>query len=133
MAEVTSDVQFEFRPSKVFRATGRLRILRGNQVADRLQQCWIGPEGENWRDVESGFEMQPPALEGDHFADALRASRALQSKAREFIALLHQLGGTEPGVPQASRDLALAQTHIEDAAMRAVNHFARIAGMETVP
>ena len=40
-----------------------------------------------------------------------------------FIALLHEIGGTAPDGPnQASRDLALAQTHAEDAVMRAVRH-----------
>ena len=40
-----------------------------------------------------------------------------------FIALLHEIGGTAPDNDrQASRDLALAQTHAEDAVMRAVRH-----------
>ena len=39
-----------------------------------------------------------------------------------FIAKLHEIGGTEPGVPFASRDLSLANTHAEDAVMRAVRH-----------
>ena len=40
-----------------------------------------------------------------------------------FIALLHEIGGTEPsGDRFASRDLALANTHAEDAVMRAVRH-----------
>lgn len=40
-----------------------------------------------------------------------------------FIAKLHEIGGTDPdGDYQASRDLSLAQTHAEDAVMRAVRH-----------
>lgn len=40
-----------------------------------------------------------------------------------FIEKLHEIGGTEPeGARLASRDLSLAQTHIEDAVMRAVRH-----------
>lgn len=40
-----------------------------------------------------------------------------------FIALLHEVGGTELGGDRfASRDLALANTHAEDAVMRAVRH-----------
>jgi hypothetical protein len=40
-----------------------------------------------------------------------------------FIALLHEIGGTDPkGDRLASRDLSLATTHAEDAVMRAVRH-----------
>ena len=40
-----------------------------------------------------------------------------------FIEKLHEIGGTEPERARlASRDLSLAQTHIEDAVMRAVRH-----------
>lgn len=40
-----------------------------------------------------------------------------------FVDLLHTIGGTAPeGARMASRDLSLAQTHIEDAVMRAVRH-----------
>ncbi len=40
-----------------------------------------------------------------------------------FIGKLHEIGGTDPaGDRLASRDLALAQTHAEDAVMRAVRH-----------
>ncbi|MFN3953229.1 MAG: hypothetical protein ACK4LQ_02170 [Pararhodobacter sp.] len=40
-----------------------------------------------------------------------------------FIAKLHEIGGTDPnGERMASRDLSLAQTHAEDAVMRAVRH-----------
>lgn len=43
-----------------------------------------------------------------------------------FISQLHQIGGTDPnGDRHASRDLALAQTHAEDAVMRAVRHITR--------
>lgn len=43
-----------------------------------------------------------------------------------FISQLHQIGGTDPnGDRQASRDLALAQTHAEDAVMRAVRHITK--------
>lgn len=40
-----------------------------------------------------------------------------------FIALLHEIGGTDVGGDRfASRDLSLANTHAEDAVMRAVRH-----------
>lgn len=40
-----------------------------------------------------------------------------------FIALLHEVGGTDPnGDRFASRNLSLANTHAEDAVMRAVRH-----------
>jgi hypothetical protein len=40
-----------------------------------------------------------------------------------FIAKLHEIGGTDAGSERfASRDLALANTHAEDAVMRAVRH-----------
>lgn len=40
-----------------------------------------------------------------------------------LIAKLHAIGGTDPaGDRFASRDLALANTHVEDAIMRAVRH-----------
>lgn len=43
-----------------------------------------------------------------------------------FIAKLHEIGGTDPsGDRLASRDLALAQTHAEDAVMRAVRHITK--------
>ncbi|ETA54001.1 Acb2/Tad1 domain-containing protein [Ponticoccus alexandrii] len=40
-----------------------------------------------------------------------------------FIAKLHEIGGTDTGGDRfASRDLSLANTHAEDAVMRAVRH-----------
>lgn len=43
-----------------------------------------------------------------------------------FIAKLHALGGTDPsGDRMGSRDLSLAQTHMEDAVMRAVRHLTK--------
>jgi hypothetical protein len=40
-----------------------------------------------------------------------------------FVLLLHSIGGTDPnGDRQGSRNLSLAQTHMEDAVMRAVKH-----------
>ncbi|MDV3253361.1 hypothetical protein DevBK_18650 [Devosia sp. BK] len=47
---------------------------------------------------------------------------ALKDKGAEFIELLHIAGGN-PGVDkQASRELSLAQTKIEEAVMWAVKH-----------
>lgn len=41
----------------------------------------------------------------------------------QLIAELHAIGGTSPDSDRfASRDLSLANTHIEDAIMRAVRH-----------
>ena len=40
-----------------------------------------------------------------------------------FIAKLHEIGGTDAGSDRfASRDLSLANTHAEDAVMRAARH-----------
>lgn len=40
-----------------------------------------------------------------------------------LIAKLHEIGGTDPKQERfASRDLSLANTHVEDAVMRAVRH-----------
>ncbi|SMO95987.1 hypothetical protein SAMN06265173_1613 [Thalassovita litoralis] len=40
-----------------------------------------------------------------------------------FIAKLHEIGGTDSTSDRfASRDLSLANTHVEDAVMRAVRH-----------
>lgn len=40
-----------------------------------------------------------------------------------FISKLHEIGGTDPaGDRFGSRDLSLANTHAEDAVMRAVRH-----------
>jgi hypothetical protein len=55
------------------------------------------------------------------------AEKALMSQVKDagaaFITLLHKIGGTDPGGERhSSRDLALAQTHAEDAVMRAVRH-----------
>jgi len=48
---------------------------------------------------------------------------AVRAMGNMFIDLLHQIGGTEPtGDRMASRDLSLAQTHVEDAVLRAANH-----------
>jgi hypothetical protein len=52
------------------------------------------------------------------------AEKALMVQVKDagaaFIKLLHTIGGTDPmSERQGSRDLALAQTHAEDAVMRA--------------
>ncbi|MEM9782151.1 MAG: hypothetical protein AAF899_06715 [Pseudomonadota bacterium] len=56
--------------------------------------------------------------------DAEKAQmQALKDIGEAFIAQLHEVGGTDPmGDRFASRDLALANTHAEDAVMRAVRH-----------
>lgn len=47
----------------------------------------------------------------------------LKDLGAQFITLLHEVGGTDPeGEHFASRDLSLANTHAEDAVMRAVRH-----------
>jgi len=47
----------------------------------------------------------------------------VRKAAADFFALLHEIGGTDIECDRmASRDLALALTHMEDAAMRAVRH-----------
>lgn len=50
----------------------------------------------------------------------------LKDVGGEFLALLHQAGGTNPdGDRLASRELSLAQTKIEEAVMWAVKHVTR--------
>jgi hypothetical protein len=49
--------------------------------------------------------------------------QAVKDAGATFISLLHEIGGTDPtGDRFASRDLSLANTHMEDAVMRAVRH-----------
>lgn len=57
-------------------------------------------------------------------SDAEKAQmQRIKDMGAAFIADLHQMGGTDPaGDRFASRDLSLANTHIEDAVMRAVRH-----------
>ena len=47
----------------------------------------------------------------------------IKAIGESFLMTLHAVGGTDPGGDRmASRDLSLAQTHVEDAVMRAVRH-----------
>lgn len=57
-------------------------------------------------------------------SDAEKAMMAeIKDMGAAFIAKLHEIGGTVPGGERfASRDLSLANTHAEDAVMRAVRH-----------
>jgi hypothetical protein len=51
---------------------------------------------------------------------------ALKDKGLELVNMLHEIGGTDiAGDRQASRELALAQTKIEEAVMWAVKHLTR--------
>lgn len=58
-------------------------------------------------------------------------ARAMQLKkiktlGAQFIEALHDIGGTDPNHDRfASRDLSLANTHVEDAVMRAVQHITK--------
>lgn len=56
--------------------------------------------------------------------DAEKASmQEVKDLGAAFIAKLHEIGKTDPaGDRFASRDLSLANTHAEDAVMRAVRH-----------
>lgn len=55
--------------------------------------------------------------------DAEKANmQEIKDLGAAFIAKLHEIGGTAPGQIFASRDLSLANTHAEDAVMRAVRH-----------
>lgn len=49
---------------------------------------------------------------------------AFKDAGAAFIAMLHEIGGTK-GDNFASRDLSLANTHMEDAVMRAVRHITK--------
>lgn len=57
-------------------------------------------------------------------SDAEKAQmQQVKDMGAAFIAKLHEIGGTDPnGDRFASRDLSLANTHAEDAVMRAVRH-----------
>lgn len=57
-------------------------------------------------------------------SDAEKAQMAeIKDLGLAFIRKLHEIGGTDPaGDRFASRDLSLANTHAEDAVMRAVRH-----------
>lgn len=57
-------------------------------------------------------------------SDAEKAQmQEIKDMGAAFIAKLHEIGGTVVGGDRfASRDLSLANTHIEDAVMRAVRH-----------
>jgi hypothetical protein len=47
----------------------------------------------------------------------------IKELGQEFVDLLHEIGKSQRGSDRfASRDLALSNTHIEDAVMRAVRH-----------
>ncbi len=56
--------------------------------------------------------------------DAEKAQmQEIKDMGAAFIAKLHEIGGTNPkGAQFASRDLSLANTHAEDAVMRAVRY-----------
>lgn len=50
----------------------------------------------------------------------------IKDMGADFILKLHEIGKTDPSSDrQASRDLSLAMTHIEDAVMRAVRHITK--------
>lgn len=52
--------------------------------------------------------------------------QAIKDMGATLITTLHTIGGTDPaGEKFASRDLALAATHIEDGIMRAVRHITK--------
>lgn len=57
-------------------------------------------------------------------SDAEKAQmQEVKDMGAALIAKLHEIGGTDPaGDRFASRDLSLANTHAEDAVMRAVRH-----------
>ncbi len=55
-----------------------------------------------------------------------RQMMSVKDAGENFIFMLHAIGDTDPTQDRmASRDLALAQTHIEDAVMRAVRHITK--------
>lgn len=50
----------------------------------------------------------------------------IKDMSAAFIRKLHEIGGTDPADDKfASRDLSLANTHMEDASMRAVRHITK--------
>lgn len=74
------------------------------------------------RTVNNTMRHAYRVLSGDEKAMMSR----LKDVGGEFLALLHQAGGTNPdGSRLASRELSLAQTKIEEAVMWAVKHVTR--------
>lgn len=58
--------------------------------------------------------------------DEKRLMQALKDRGLDFVHLLHGIGNTDPtGERQASRELSLAQTKIEEAVLWAVKHITR--------
>jgi hypothetical protein len=57
-------------------------------------------------------------------SDAQRAAMSrVRDARRAFVAMLHELGGTDPKTGRlASANLTLALRHVEDAESRAVRH-----------
>lgn len=56
-------------------------------------------------------------------SDAEKAQmQEIKDMGAAFISKLHEIGGTDGGDRFGSRDLSLANTHAEDAVMRAVRH-----------
>lgn len=77
------------------------------------------PSTSDARTANNSVRQNYRVLE-DHEKAQVDRLKGLQA---EFIALCHEIGGTDPeGERLASRDLSLAVTHAEDAAMRAVRH-----------
>ena len=71
------------------------------------------------RTVNNGARHEYRVLTDDEKAQMVKVKDLGQS----FISLLHEIGGTDPeGDRFASRELSLANTHAEDAIMRAVRH-----------
>lgn len=65
--------------------------------------------------VRHNYRILTPAEKGQ--------MQEIKDMGAAFIAKLHEVGGTNAdGDRFASRDLALANTHVEDAVMRAVRH-----------
>jgi len=60
-------------------------------------------------------------------SDAEKAQmKNIKDMGKAFIEALHEIGGTEIGGDRfASRDLALANTHAEDAVIRACRHITK--------
>lgn len=77
------------------------------------------PAESDQRTANNGVRHAYRVLTADEKALMVR----VKDLGAEFIALLHEVGGSDPnGDRFASRDLALANTHAEDAVMRAVRH-----------
>jgi len=108
--------------------------LKGDTTPYCTMNCWprggrLTPEGKIMTErIDSTSDQRTVNNAVRHtdrtLSDAEKAQmQEVKDLGAAFIAKLHEIGGTELGGDRfGSRDLSLANTHAEDAVMRAVRH-----------